>query len=98
MRKMCGVLSLLILGAMVFCIFYGAPSAIYTIERDTKAYLNEQGYTAETIKSVKGHYDRKGEKGKKYYAEVVLANEKEVQQVLVFQYDQAGNIEQSQQK
>ncbi len=93
MRKICGILSLLILGVMLLSVFFGSPVAIYLTERGVTAYLEEQGLAEDDILSVKGHYVRKGEQSSRYYAEVILKDQPEA--VLLFQYDPAGNIMQT---
>ena len=93
MRKICGILSLLILGVMLLSVFFGSPVAIYLTERGVTAYLLDQGLTEEDILLVKGHYVRQGEQSARYYAEVVLKDQPE--DVLLFQYDPAGNIMQT---
>lgn len=90
MRKICGILSLIIIGIMLLSSFFGSPIAIYQIERGVTAHLLDQGIEGEDILSVKGHYVRKGDPSSKYYAEVKLAGEPD--EVLVFQYDPAGNV------
>lgn len=90
MRKICGILSLIIIGLMLLSILFGSPIAIYLTERGVTEYLLEQGIAEEEILSVKGHYLRKGDPNVKYYAEVKLADQPD--EVLLFQYDPAGNI------
>ena len=93
MRKACGILSLVIIGVMLACIFWGSPLAVGAMERDTKDYLSEAGFAPGDIVSIKGQYDRFAEKEKKYFVEVVLQNAPE--EVLIFRYDQAGHIQPS---
>lgn len=90
MRKVCGILSLIIIALMLLSSVVGSPIAIYLTERGVKAYLVEQGIDEADILSVQGHYSRKSDPNVKYYAEVTLSGQPE--EVLVFQYDPAGNI------
>lgn len=90
MRKLCGILSLLIVSIMLLSSFFGSPIAIYLTERGVVSYLLEQGIDEADILSVQGHYVRKADPSSKYYAEVKLAEKPD--EVLIFQYDPAGNV------
>lgn len=90
MRKVCGVLSLIIVVAMLLNAIFGSPIAIYQTKRDVQNYLNGCGIAKEDILSLEGCYTPSNEAGTKYYAEVILKAQPD--EVLIFQYDPIGNI------
>ena len=52
MSKVCGYLSLTIAVILVILVFFGSPFAITKTEKDTVAYLHQQGFMESAIVSV----------------------------------------------
>lgn len=93
MRKVCGVLSAIIVILMCLLIICGSPLAIYQIERAAEAYILGEGCNETDIISIKGYFDRRLEE-KHYYAEVYLRQSPE--KAVYFYYDQSGKLTQLQ--
>ena len=67
-RKVCTVLSVLLLVTILLLNQFGSPLACYRLEKQVYSHLQAQGYQQEDIAEMKVYYDRNARN--KYVAEV----------------------------
>ncbi len=71
-RKVCAVLTVLLLAAAVLLGCFGSPLARYSLEQDVRAYLAEAGYRAEDLTDLTVEYNRREQN--KYVVRVIFAD------------------------
>ncbi len=71
-RKVCTVLSVLLLSGILWLNLFGSPLAAYHLKQDVKENLAQQGYHIEELSQFDVMYDRDGRN--KYMVKVVYSD------------------------
>ena len=71
-RKICTVVSVLLLAAILLLNHFGSPVTRYQLERQVAVYLENQGYEQAEIAQLDSLYDKHGHH--KYMVKVVFAD------------------------
>lgn len=87
LRKICSILTIIVLFAGMWFYFCGTPWALFWLERETKQQLIAEGYQEEQIDSLEAYYDRSTQY--KYFSRVTLQEQDEE---WVYCYDVTGKL------
>lgn len=87
-RKVCNGLTICLFVAGLWCYCFGAPWALYWIERDTLRHLEQDGYHEQHIATLEACYDRTEQN--KYFSRVVFQDQPEE---WIFAYDVSGGLQ-----